>query len=91
MLKLFIFTDDTNVFCTWQNLSDVVTTQQAKNMVRQKQTINKSTQNNTFGHRKMNQKGKLRIKDAQVRRADGIKLQGIDHELSWKGQVKNVA
>jgi len=96
VFKFILFADDTNLFCSGDNLKQLLDTME-KEMVQLKNWFdsNKITLNTrkttfiVFGSRLLNTIGKLMINEVEIERVSAIKFLGviIDNNLNWKPHI----
>lgn len=99
ILKMVLFADDTNLYCSGKNLEQLLNTVEIELMILKKWfddnrlSLNLSkTKFIIFGNRKSINKVKIRINNEEIDRVYENKFLGviIDHKLSWKPHINHV-
>ena len=97
ILKLVVFADDTNIFCSGDDLNQIMKVLKSELSKlkqwfdRNKLSLNLSkTKFMIFGNRNKNDEIQLEIDEVRIERVYEIKFLGviIDHRLSWKPHTK---
>ncbi len=98
-LKFVLFADDTNIFCSGENLQQIVSTITSEiNKLklwfdRNKLSLNLSnTKIMLFGRNKPDCNVELIIDNIKIEKVDEIKFLGVtlDHKISWKSHVSHI-
>ena len=98
-MNCILFADDTNFFCSGDQLTDIITTvENEMKLVKKWFDVNKLSLNISktkfmiFGNRKTDTVVKLRIEDTEIERVFETKFLGVimDHKLNWKMHINHV-
>ena len=99
IFKFVLFADDTNIFCSGDNLQQLLRVITAE-MIKLKQWFDRNklslnlnkTKIMFFGHRKIDTLVTVRIDNVNIERVEQIKFLGVilDHKICWKPHISYV-